>query len=73
MLGEGAGSVNSDESKRQPTSQVAEGSSSWPSPAGSGRTYLWPAPSLPPVPAALWMQTKGRNKRRGKHEPCAQK
>lgn len=69
MLGRGewAGTVNSGEGKRQLTPQVVEGSSSWPSPAGSGRTYLWPAPSLPPVPAALWMQTKRRNKRREKN------
>lgn len=37
---------------RKLTPLVVEGSSSWPSPAGSGRTYLWPAPSPPPEPSA---------------------
>lgn len=43
------------------TPRAVEGSSSWPSPAGSGTTYLWPTPSPPPEPSAPWKdnQTRG--------------
>lgn len=50
----------SERKKRELTPPAVVGNSSWPSPAGSGRTCLWPAPSLPPEPAALWMETGER-------------
>lgn len=43
------------------TSPAAAGTSSWTSPAGSGRTCRWPGPSRSPVPAAPCTPGKGEN------------